>query len=81
MPPWDSPSPLPAEPDVHVRFTDVRDADHPRVIADYRARRTAARNLLDDWARHHSPDLAVCIVNDGRLDFQRMICEGLYRWL
>lgn len=78
---FNSSSRLPDEPDVHVRFTDVRDADHPRVIADYRAGRTAARNLLDDWAKHHSPDLAVCIVNDGCLNFKRMICERLYRWL
>lgn len=81
MQPPDSSLPAPDEPDVHVRFTDIRDADQPRVVADYRANHAAAQNFLNDWARHHSPDLAVCIVNDGCINFKRMICEGLYRWL
>lgn len=71
---------LPDDPDVHLRFTDVRDADHPVVLADYRVGCVAARNFLDDWARHHSPHLAVDIVYDGCINFNRMICEGLYRW-
>lgn len=80
MAPLNPSTPPREEPDVHVRFTDIHDARRPRVLADYRIDRTAARNFLEDWARHHSPDLAVCIVNDGRIDFKRMICEGLYRW-
>ncbi|WP_405132956.1 hypothetical protein [Nocardia sp. NBC_01388] len=81
MQPPDSSSPAPEEPDVHVRFTDIRDAARPKVIADYRVNRAAAKNFLDDWARHHSPDLVVRIVTDDCVDFKRMICEGLYRWL
>ncbi|WP_280490417.1 hypothetical protein [Nocardia carnea] len=65
-------SPMPHEPDTHIRIK------WRGVEMHFRACVTAAANFLERWPHSHAPTADAAEIGDGFLPARRLPCEELW---